>query len=114
MSDTVDKNKGEDKKPMRISSPGKLELKKTVGAGQVKQSFSHGRSKMVVVEKKKKRTYAPDSVGNMAEVGANAKGMASKVAEQEALDAFDNSDLTDKEKESRARALEGAAIKAKE
>ncbi len=33
-----------------------LSLKKTVGAGQVRQSFSHGRTKAVVVEHKRKRT----------------------------------------------------------
>ena len=48
--------------------PGKLELKKTVETGQVRQSFAHGRSKMVTVEVRKKRTYAPDSRGRMAEV----------------------------------------------
>ncbi len=39
-------------------SPGKLELKKTVETGQVRQSFSHGRSKVVTVEVRKKRTFA--------------------------------------------------------
>ncbi len=33
-----------------------LSLKKTIGAGQVRQSFSHGRTKSVVVEHKRKRT----------------------------------------------------------
>ncbi|MGE3067221.1 MAG: translation initiation factor IF-2 [Hyphomicrobiaceae bacterium] len=33
-----------------------LSLKRTVESGHVRQSFSHGRSKSVVVEKKKKRT----------------------------------------------------------
>ena len=33
-----------------------LSLKKTTGAGQVRQSFSHGRTKAVVVEHKRKRT----------------------------------------------------------
>ena len=56
------------KKPLSISRPGKLELKKTVGGGQVRQSFSHGRSKVVAVEVRKKRTYALDPGGQMAEV----------------------------------------------
>jgi translation initiation factor IF-2 len=39
-----------------------LSLKRTVESGHVRQSFSHGRSKSVVVEKKKKRTIgAPGS-----------------------------------------------------
>ena len=58
------------KKPLSLSRPGKLELKKTVEGGQVRQSFSHGRSKVVVVEVRKKRTYALDSGGKMAEVKA--------------------------------------------
>ena len=33
---------------------GKLQLKKTINAGQIKQSFSHGRSRSVSVEVKKK------------------------------------------------------------
>jgi translation initiation factor IF-2 len=35
-----------------------LSLKRTEAAGQVRQSFSHGRSRSVVVEKKKKRTIS--------------------------------------------------------
>lgn len=38
-----------------------LSLKKTVGSGQVRQSFSHGRSKSVVVEKKRRRVITPKS-----------------------------------------------------
>ena len=50
------------------SRPRKLELKKTVETGQVRQSFAHGRSKMVTVEVRKKRTYAADARGRMSEV----------------------------------------------
>src|SRR6185503_6700999 len=51
-------------KTLRGAAPRKpLSLKRTVDAGHVKQSFSHGRSKSVVVEKKKKRTIsAPGGV----------------------------------------------------
>jgi translation initiation factor IF-2 len=46
-------------KTLRGAVPRKpLSLKRTVDAGHVKQSFSHGRSKSVVVEKKKKRTIS--------------------------------------------------------
>ena len=46
-------------KTLRGAAPRKpLSLKRTVDAGHVKQSFSHGRSKSVVVEKKKKRTIS--------------------------------------------------------
>ena len=36
----------------RASKPGTLRMQKTESAGHVKQSFSHGRVKSVVVEKK--------------------------------------------------------------
>lgn len=36
-----------------------LSLRRTVESGQVRQSFSHGRSRAVVVEKKRKRTIIP-------------------------------------------------------
>ncbi len=39
--------------------PKRLELKKTVETGQVRQSFSHGRTKAVTVEVRKKRTITP-------------------------------------------------------
>ena len=107
-------NKEENEKtPLRLSRPGKLELKKTVGAGQVKQSFSHGRSKMVTVEKKKKRTFAPDSGGHMAEVANGAVSKNDALANAEA--AFgprDDSDLTEHERDARTRALEEAKFKA--
>ena len=44
-----------DKKP---SYSGKLQLKKTFNAGQIKQSFSHGRSRSVAVEVKRKRSLS--------------------------------------------------------
>ena len=50
----------EEKKSLSLASPPRrLELKKTVESGQVRQSFSHGRSKAVTVEVRKKRTLGP-------------------------------------------------------
>ncbi|WP_114008102.1 translation initiation factor IF-2 [Cohaesibacter intestini] len=43
-----------------------LSLGKNVGQGTVRQSFSHGRSKAVVVEKKKRRFTAPGDAGKPA------------------------------------------------
>ena len=40
----------------RPAAPGRIELKKQVETGMVRQSFSHGRSKAVAVEVKKTRT----------------------------------------------------------
>jgi translation initiation factor IF-2 len=65
MSETNETTNG---KKLGLSAPGKLELNKTVETGSVRQSFSHGRSKMVAVEVKKKRVFAPDSGGQMAEI----------------------------------------------
>ena len=66
MTDATDEQ--QEKKPLTLSRPGRLELKKTVESGQIRQSFSHGRSKAVRVEVKKKRTYAPGAGGRMTEV----------------------------------------------
>jgi translation initiation factor IF-2 len=67
--DTQEKD-GQDngKKKLSLARPGKLELKKTIEGGQVRQSFSHGRSKVVAVEVRKKRTFAPGASGAMREV----------------------------------------------
>lgn len=50
-----------EKKPLSLSSRGKLELKKSVEADKVVQSFSHGRQKEVAVERRKKRSVGPGS-----------------------------------------------------
>ena len=47
------KNKMEENKDKKTEYSGKLQLKKTFNAGQIKQSFSHGRSRSVSVEVKK-------------------------------------------------------------
>ena len=46
-----------DKKKLGLINKSKLELRKTVGGGTVKQAFSHGRVKSVAVEVKKVRTF---------------------------------------------------------
>ncbi len=71
MSD-IDETDGDDqsgdKKPLSLKRPGRLELRKTEAAGQVRQSFSHGRSKAVTVEVKRKRTFRPGQGEGMTEV----------------------------------------------
>ena len=47
-----------DNKDNKEKLSGKLQLKKTINAGQIKQSFSHGRSKSVSVEVKRKRSLS--------------------------------------------------------
>jgi translation initiation factor IF-2 len=104
----------ERKTPLKLSQPGKLELKKTVETGQVRQSFSHGRSKTVTVEVRKKRTFTAAPGGAMHEVrdgarsGAEAE-LAQAVANVEAAQrAASAHDLTNHEKQARAKALEHA------
>ncbi|MBT3811056.1 MAG: IF-2-associated domain-containing protein, partial [Rhodospirillaceae bacterium] len=62
MANTTE-NDDKKKKPLTLSKPGKLELKKAVEGGQVRQSFSHGRTKTVTVEVKKKRTFQQGATG---------------------------------------------------
>ena len=102
----------ERKTPLKLSQPGKLELKKTVESGQVRQSFSHGRSKVVTVEVRKKRTFAPGAGGAMHEVreAAEAGVAAPQPVVEEVHDrhAATPHDLTSQEKQARARALQDA------
>ena len=79
-----------------FSSP-RLELKKTIGGGTVRQSFSHGRTKSVSVEVKKVRTY---------------KAFDSQQSDRPVIDNKDIG-LSDLEKEARLKALNNS-IKMKE
>jgi translation initiation factor IF-2 len=58
----------EQKRPLTLArAGGRLELRKNVETGQVRQSFSHGRSKTVTVEVRKKRTIGPATEPGRAE-----------------------------------------------
>ncbi|SVE64105.1 uncharacterized protein METZ01_LOCUS516959, partial [marine metagenome] len=107
---SADQQEGE---PLGLNRPGRLELKKTVESGQVRQSFSHGRTKTVQVEKKKKRTFQRSQTGSMTEVVQSKadesllegmKGITKSGSEEEPLVRH----LTVEEKAARARAVEGA------
>ena len=80
--------------------------KKTLGlrggprAGNVKQSFSHGRSKSVVVETKRKRVVVPKPV--------TAKTMAGSTQDSEKTASARPSGVTDAEMERRMKALQAA------
>ncbi len=90
---------------LTLRKPGRLELKKTVEGGQVRQSFSHGRSKSVTVEVKKKRTFERGAGGKMTAVREEPSlAEAAKSAEHAEI-----KDLTEREREARIRALKGAA-----
>jgi len=90
---------------LTLSRPGRLELKKTVETGQVKQSFSHGRSKTVTVEVKRKRTFERGKGGKMEVVKPKA------VADAEGLTSLEEErpkSLTEGERAARLRALQDA------
>ena len=121
MSET--KETGE--KKLRLAGGGKtLSLKRSVGeSGRVKQSFSQGRSKTVVVEKKRSRTMraapdrgeAPAPAVEAAPAAATPAPAAPKPAPEP--DAADRRagvvlrTLTDEEKDARAQALAEARVR---
>ena len=114
MTDQNEKTDGK-KKKLSLSRPGKLELNKTVDAGQVRQSFSHGRTKAVAVEVRRKRTFKQADDGAMTEIREQAPvEEAAPVAEAPVEQALVKKaeaparTLTDQERAARTRALEGA------
>jgi translation initiation factor IF-2 len=110
-------NDQDNKKVLSLGNRPKLELKKPVAsaggdAGSVKQSFSHGRSKTVAVEvKQRKRTDGATAADGRpalqtgpepgTTVGVNQRGRATSVIIRQ---------LTQEERDTRARALRGAAL----
>lgn len=126
MSDDGKAGDREQRKPLSLSHPGRLEMKGTSEAGQVRQSFSHGRSRSVTVEVRKKRTRKR-SAGSGADTVPAAAPKAppekpSPPAAEPALPADDGVEqtsaaprtrvvlrtLTSGEKAARARAVEDA------
>ncbi len=124
MSETKDSGTGTGRQSR--GSGGKLTLGRTVESGHVRQNFSHGRSKAVLVEKKRRRV-APGKDKAAADAPAEAKAEpkkaapAAKQAEKPAEKAPPRAErpereakargnmvlrtLTDDEKEARDRAL---------
>jgi translation initiation factor IF-2 len=62
----------EQKRPLTLTRTGTLGLSRPAEAGQVKQSFSHGRSKTVAVEVRKKRIILPGQAPEPAKAEAAA------------------------------------------
>jgi len=89
----------QDRKKLSLGSGrSKLSLGKSVETGQVKQSFSHGRSKTVQVEVRRRRATTPAPGSREAAIAA-AKAGGGKGGRE----------LTAEEREARARVLEQAA-----
>ena len=100
-------NNDDGKKKLGLSRPGKLTLNKNVETGTVRQSFSHGRSKAVTVEVRKKRTFERNTGGNLAEVKPGQEDFF-EGEEVAAAVATEERRLTDQEREARLRALKQA------
>jgi translation initiation factor IF-2 len=73
MTEGNDQDTGKGRLSLRPA--GRLELGRTVDAGSVRQSFSHGRSKVVQVEVRKKRAHPAPGTGGMS--GAPQSSQAS-------------------------------------
>ncbi len=95
----------ENKKPLSLARPGRLELKKTVDAGIVKQSFSHGRTKQVSVEVKRKRTFTRGSGAGELTEAPSGDGSPFAAASEPVRESLHHG-LSDVERNARLRALE--------
>ena len=124
-------NEQEKKESRNVDRPSRLELKKTVETGQIRQSFSHGRSRTVTVEVKRKRSFAPSDGGTMRklalEVTTPALAEEPQIAPVETATPLEKAEtdaasrrpatlrsLTNEEKEARARAVHDARAEAVE
>jgi len=107
MSDTNQGDEGEGNSPRGKT----LSLKRTIESGQVRQSFSHGRSKSVVVERRRKRTVKPGSTEEQAVVEA-APAPEAPAPVQEAVNVPDG--LSKAEQEKRLAAVAEAKVRAVE
>jgi translation initiation factor IF-2 len=111
MNDT--KNPGD---ALSIVPAKTLTLKRPVEAGIVRQSFSHGRSKAVVVEKVKRRGIAPGEAHAPREANLPPPPPAAPIPRPQPAPAPPQRmssgvilrSLTEEERESRSRALSGA------
>jgi translation initiation factor IF-2 len=115
MSDTKEPEDGK-----RTGTPRRpLTLKGgSVGAGTVRQNFSHGRSKSVVVEKRRKRILGSPKLGAKTEAKKPEEETPKPApAEQPAAEESGEKTgavlrtLTEKEKVARAKALEEAKVR---
>src|SRR6516165_5811533 len=89
-----------------------LNVRRTVESGHVRQSFSHGRSKSVLVEKKKRRAVGPTSAAQAAEEPKPKVALAPEPAPAKRSREDDQRRpgvvlraLSDEEKDARLRAL---------
>ena len=120
MSKEKEQEQEKDKKTLTLSRPGRLELKKRVESGLVRQSFSHGRSKTVMVERKTKKSFERSAEGRMREVVARAPELEEPVVPEEVQQteqvdeqpvvAEPIKNLTEAERATRLQALQSAKL----
>src|SRR6185312_2781863 len=107
----TDNSDHDTKRPLSLgrTGGGRLELRKPIETGQVRQSFPHGRSKTVQVEVRKKRAVPAPEIAEPASaqeapVASAAPAAAPAVRRPIVLP----HGLTAEERAHRARALKGA------
>ena len=94
-----------------------LSMRRGVEQGRVKQNFSHGRSKTVVVETKRRRTItapgaAPSPIESKVKPASQAAPKPQPAAPAPEAPAQPHpNELSDSEKEARAKALAGARLR---
>jgi translation initiation factor IF-2 len=108
VSDSTD----QDKRPLSLGrTGGKLELRKPLESGQVRQSFPHGRTKTVQVEVRKKRVVGPGGdkpVDAPVATAPTAAPATAKPAAPARRPVVLPQGLTEEERAHRVRALKGA------
>jgi translation initiation factor IF-2 len=108
----MSENEQDTKRPLSLGRPGsRLELRKPIETGQVRQSFPHGRSKTVTVEVRKKRavTGTPERAEPAPATGDGKPATTSPSAAQPARrPVVLPRGLTAEERAARERALQGA------
>ncbi|MGH7076365.1 MAG: translation initiation factor IF-2 [Stellaceae bacterium] len=110
MSETNDQDT---KRPLTLGRGGKLEIKKPIESGQVRQSFPHGRTKTVTVEVRKKRVVTPAPTERAESSRAADGGRGGASGQPSRRSASLPHGLTAEERAGRTRALQDA-IKAGE
>ncbi|HXA71805.1 MAG TPA: translation initiation factor IF-2 [Stellaceae bacterium] len=115
----TDNNEQESKRPLSLGRPGggRLELRKPIETGQVRQSFPHGRSKTVQVEVRRKRAVTPgqpekpetQQPGAKSAAGGAGAGIQGPAGAKRAPIVLPRG-LTPSEQAARQRALKGAIL----
>ena len=123
MSDKTGNNGTGSKKPLTLKRSGKLELKQSVDSGEVRQNFSHGRSRSVAVEVRRKRGAKRPGISGEIETAftkndtqkdsrksgiEKSKSISRDESNKDKKSRFVLRTLTDDEKAARARAVEDA------